>query len=152
MEVNVKGNLILSQAFLASPGREKVFIHLSTAAVHLPAMPGGLSAYAVSKLAAAKMMEYLQAENPGLRVMIVHPGVLVATAMGQKAVDAGVVLPADDLDLAADFIVWAASSQAEWLRGKMVWSNWDVDELMKRKEEILAGGKLTLGLNGWPSA
>lgn len=56
------------------------------------------------------------------------------------------------MELAGDFIVWLASPEAEFLKGKFIWSNWDVDELKSRKKEILDGGKLGLGLIGWPSA
>lgn len=31
--------------------------------------------------------------------------------------------------LSADFAVWAASKDAEFLHGRMVWCSWDVDEL-----------------------
>ena len=54
------------------------------------------------------------------------------------------------VSLPADFVVWAASPAAAFLKGKLVWSNWDVEELMARAEEIEAGNTLTLGLNGWP--
>jgi hypothetical protein len=52
--------------------------------------------------------------------------------------------------LPADFMVWAASPEAKFLNGKLVWANWDVDELVARKEEISSGSALTIGLNGWP--
>lgn len=54
------------------------------------------------------------------------------------------------VELPANFMVWAASSEAEFLKGKLVWANWDVDELKARKEEIVSGPALTLGLTGWP--
>jgi hypothetical protein len=31
--------------------------------------------------------------------------------------------------LPGDFAVWAASNEAEFLHGRFVWANWDVDEL-----------------------
>jgi len=40
-----------------------------------------MSAYAVSKIAAAKMIEYLGSEVPGLRVVNVQPGG-IASEMG----------------------------------------------------------------------
>ncbi len=54
------------------------------------------------------------------------------------------------VQLPADFTVWAASPEADFLHGKLVWASWDVDELKARKEEIMSGPALTLGLNGWP--
>ncbi len=54
------------------------------------------------------------------------------------------------MSLPADFLVWAASPVAEFLTGKLVWSNWDVEELTARAKELEEGSALTLGLNGWP--
>ena len=31
-----------------------------------------------------------------------------------------------------------------------MWSNWDVDEMIERKEEIENSNLLTIGLEGWP--
>jgi hypothetical protein len=36
------------------------------------------------------------------------------------------------------------------LKGKFLWTNWDVDELKSRAEEIEAGMQLSIGLVGWP--
>ena len=46
--------------------------------------------------------------------------------------------------LPADFTVWLASKEAEFLRGRFVSCNWDVDELKTRAEEFSAGGIVTL--------
>lgn len=46
-------------------------------------------------------------------------------------------------------MVWVASPEAEFLNGKLVWANWDVEELKASKEKIMAGPALTIGLNGW---
>jgi hypothetical protein len=54
-------------------------------------------------------------------------------------------------ELAGSFIVWAASREAEFLKGKLVWSNWDVDELKGRAEEIKNSKMFTMTLEGWPS-
>jgi len=54
------------------------------------------------------------------------------------------------VELPASFIVWAASPEAEFLKGKFIWANWDVDELKAKKEELLASPQLTFGLLGWP--
>ena len=55
------------------------------------------------------------------------------------------------MNLAAHFLVWIASPEAQWIRGKMVWSNWDVDEIQAKKEEILKDpAYLNIGMNGWP--
>lgn len=47
-------------------------------------------------------------------------------------------------------MVWAVSPEAEFLRGKFFWSNWDVDDLIARQEELTSSNELTTGLLGWP--
>jgi NAD(P)-dependent dehydrogenase (short-subunit alcohol dehydrogenase family) len=56
----------------------------------------------------------------------------------------------DDESLPAGFFVWLASREAEFLKGRYLWANWDVEELKERKEEILKGEFLRMGLQGWP--
>jgi hypothetical protein len=53
------------------------------------------------------------------------------------------------VNLPAHFIVWAAAPEAEFLAGRLVWANWDVDELKERREEIVKQDLLTLGLRGF---
>jgi hypothetical protein len=43
-----------------------------------------------------------------------------------------------------------ASPEAQFLKGKYLWANWDVDELKAKAKEIEAGPQLTIGLVGWP--
>jgi NAD(P)-dependent dehydrogenase (short-subunit alcohol dehydrogenase family) len=97
LESNVKGPLLLTQAFLRNLdlSRKPVLLGITTAGAHLPAVGPGMSAYVVSKLAGLKMMEYVALENPGVRVMNMHPGTL-DTDMYQKCVRAGLAFPIDD--------------------------------------------------------
>lgn len=37
-----------------------------------------------------------------------------------------------------DFSVWLASPEAEFLNGRFVWAQWDVDELISLKEKVAA--------------
>lgn len=57
-------------------------------------------------------------------------------------------LPWDDARLSGDFAVWLASPDAEFLKGRIVWANWDVRELVERKDEILGEDLLRLGIVG----
>lgn len=53
--------------------------------------------------------------------------------------------------LPGGFCVWVASPQAAFLKGRFVWANWDVTELMERQKEVIANPMLlTLSLGGWP--
>jgi NAD(P)-dependent dehydrogenase (short-subunit alcohol dehydrogenase family) len=105
MEVNVKGNLNLLQEFLlhSKGSNEPTFVHVTTGGAHAPPLPAGMSGYGISKLAATRVMDYFMFENPQVRVMNVHPGVL-DTEMNRKAMDAGFVLPFDDSELASSLL------------------------------------------------
>lgn len=50
----------------------------------------------------------------------------------------------------AGFAVWLASPAAAWTGGKLLWANWDVDELIAMKDEIALKNELVMTLNGWP--
>lgn len=54
------------------------------------------------------------------------------------------------IGLPAAFCVWLASQESEFLRGRFVWSNWDVNEMKARAQEIEEKNLLTIALNGWP--
>lgn len=80
------------------------------------------------------------------RFVSVHPGA-VESAMNVKSGLKGLI-PETHLQLAAEFIVWVASKEAAFLNGRFVWVNWDVDELIARKEDILKNGLLVTTLRG----
>jgi len=44
--------------------------------------------------------------------------------------------------------VWLATNSAKFLTGRFVSANWDVDDLVKRKEEILGGNDLKMVYQG----
>ncbi|KAI1804079.1 putative short-chain dehydrogenase [Daldinia bambusicola] len=158
-ETNVKGAAVVARAAAkygggggGGGGDGAVLLYLGTAGALFPASAAfPMSGYAASKLAAVKVMEYFGAENPGLRVVSVHPGVVTETEGGRKMVEeSGMEWPGDDINLPAHFLVWAASKEAEFLKNKFVFAAWDVDELKARKDEIAQSPELIIGLNGFP--
>jgi hypothetical protein len=52
------------------------------------------------------------------------------------------------VELPAHFLVWLASDEAKFLKGKFVWANWDAQELMARADEIQQSMLLKVSLNG----
>ena len=58
------------------------------ALVFPPQVISGLSAYLVSKIAVAKTLEYLAAENPNLFVASVHPGMIESTIFNKSGAKA----------------------------------------------------------------
>jgi hypothetical protein len=46
------------------------------------------------------------------------------------------------------FTVWLASAESDFVRGRMLWATWDIDELKAKKDEILKGDLLKMILSG----
>jgi NAD(P)-dependent dehydrogenase (short-subunit alcohol dehydrogenase family) len=154
-ETNVKFPHIFAKHFLSKCRPNATFISLSSAVLHFPApMMTGLSSYSAAKLAVLKLNEYLSTENPTLRVFNVHPG-SIETPMYEKhwstrgGIDAGP--ERDDPALSGDFMVWLATPEADFLRGRFVWANWDVGEMLAKEDMIETDLLLlTATLGGWP--
>jgi NAD(P)-dependent dehydrogenase (short-subunit alcohol dehydrogenase family) len=82
-EVNVKGTAITAQAFLTVAAEKAVLLSVSTLIVHVGCFPG-FSSYAASKTATVRALDFVQGENPGIRVLSIQPGV-VDTDMNKKS-------------------------------------------------------------------
>ena len=52
--------------------------------------------------------------------------------------------------LPANFAVWLVSDEGAFTRGKLVYCNWDVEELKSRADEIVNAPALTANILGWP--
>jgi hypothetical protein len=60
-------------------------------------------------------------------------------------------MPWDDVQLPGQFAVWLASEDAAFLKGRFVWANWDVRELLERKGEFESDPELLkVALKGDP--
>ncbi|PTB44970.1 uncharacterized protein TrAFT101_000445 [Trichoderma asperellum] len=146
-EINIRGQFNLVRAFVPLAEKNATVINVTTSVIQFPFVPGS-SGYHGSKMAASKIFDYLHFENPELRVLQFHPGV-VQTSMSQKSFDNGIPRPVmDDASLPGAFAVWCASAESESLRGRFLWANWDVEELKAR--ELQGTQQLTMGLLGWP--
>jgi NAD(P)-dependent dehydrogenase (short-subunit alcohol dehydrogenase family) len=85
-----------------------------------------------------RLCEFVNVDHggEGIKCFAVHPGgVLTVLAKNMpKELHANLV---DEPDLAAGFVVWLCSGQADWAKGRYLSSNWDVDELMQLKDRIV---------------
>ncbi|KAH7259138.1 uncharacterized protein BKA55DRAFT_591924 [Fusarium redolens] len=144
IELNVIGAFNTLQSFGPSLTSNAYVFNTSTGMVHLKPIAQGW-AYTAAKAAVLKMFEYLQDDNPEWHVVQIQPGV-IRTELNERFDIVG----QDDPALAAQFYVWLASPEAEFLKGKFVWANWDVDELKARADEIKNSLLFKLILNGVP--
>ncbi|RYP11696.1 hypothetical protein DL767_011017 [Monosporascus sp. MG133] len=154
-KTTVVGTLSVAQAVVLAnkEPREIIFINLTTAGILFPPFPG-MGAYVSSKMAAVKLLQAFAAENTCVRLHNVHPGFIDTAMSRQLAETTKLPFAFDDISLPADFLVWIASPEADFLNGKLVFSAWDVEELKARKREIVGGppgtGELWLGFTGFP--
>ncbi|CAF9939205.1 MAG: hypothetical protein ALECFALPRED_008038 [Alectoria fallacina] len=95
-ETNVKSVVIAATAFLPTANKTHAsLIGVAAGALNFPpASTLGLSAYMTSKIAMVKTLEFLAAENPGLFVASVHPG-MIDTGVFRKSGAKPEMLPMD---------------------------------------------------------
>lgn len=163
--VNLQGNFNLTKAFLEHAAKDAVIIETNSSAAHLDIAPG-FAAYSVAKMATARFYRCVQFENPEISVFSIQPGAVdsdMNRQAGYKPEMAGenfkwtaseeiqnLLGGFDDASLPAGFIVWLASPEARFLKGKYLWANWDVDELKAQAQTIESTNYLRIGLEGWP--
>lgn len=148
-EINVLGTAIVTQEFLrAKPeGKEAVVLTVNTMGAHLGTHIPKLSAYSASKAGSLRMIESIQAETPDVRFVSVHPGGVATDMQVKAALEGGG--PLTDSDLSANFMLWLTSPEADFMKGRFAWVNWDIDELKAKKEEILEKDLLKYTLGGF---
>ncbi|KAH7466337.1 hypothetical protein FOMA001_g16582 [Fusarium oxysporum f. sp. matthiolae] len=143
-EINVIGTFNSLQVFLplAAPGAK--VIYTGSGIGHWAPMTEvpGVFSYAAGKAAALKMVDYFAFENPHVHVVSIQPGIIAT------GINPDLSVGFDTVELPAHFIVWLTSVEAEFLKGKFVWANWDAQELLARAEEIKSTMLLRVTLNG----
>jgi NAD(P)-dependent dehydrogenase (short-subunit alcohol dehydrogenase family) len=146
---NVLGNSNLVREFLdTDTTAEKTIIDISSLAAHLY-LPR-ISAYSITKLAFTQWMAHLHEElgNKGVRIHSLHPGGPLTEAVRAFGMTED-MMDWDDVQLSGQFVIWLASDEAGFLGGRFVWANWDVEELVARKQEFEADKDLLkIGLIG----
>ncbi|PGH15218.1 hypothetical protein AJ79_02583 [Helicocarpus griseus UAMH5409] len=138
IETNLKGSLLVAQAFLRYASTEAVVINVRRP-LHIW--------ISVTDFLLTAFLSWLV--NPEISFFHVQPGV-VKTALETEAGGIEALGYQDNVNLPASFHVWLASPEARFLKNKFVWANWDVDELKAQAKEIETSTKLSIGLVGYP--
>lgn len=149
-EINLKGVYLVTRAclgvFRGGTG-VKTVVNVSSIGAHMTAP--GASGYQTAKFALLRFTEFVQAEYGGGRdgdgvvAIAMHPGG-VATELGLTMPEAMHGLLVDTPQLAGDTVAWLSAERREWLGGRYVSVNWDMEELESRKEEVVQGDKLKM--------
>jgi hypothetical protein len=71
------------------------------------------------------------------RFISVNPGAVKTAMFDKSKLEGKADFPTTDPRAAAEFIVWAASEEGAFLNGRLAWANWDVDELLAKRDEIV---------------
>jgi len=96
------------------------------------------SDYQTSKHAINRLCEFVEVDHgkDGVKCFAIHPGG-VPTALAKNMPEALHANLTDEPDLSAEFAVWLCSGKADWAKGRYLSCNWDVDELMQLKDQII---------------
>jgi NAD(P)-dependent dehydrogenase (short-subunit alcohol dehydrogenase family) len=152
-DVNVRGVYMVTRAFwpllLASPLR----IVLNLSSLGAVTLTPGSSAYGTTKLAVLRFTEFIAQERgggDGVCAIAVHPGG-VSTELARNLPGEMHGFLVDTPQLAGDTLVWLGSQRREWLTGRYVSANWDMEELEGRKAEVERGDllKVRMAVNGF---
>ncbi|KAK3309002.1 uncharacterized protein B0T15DRAFT_573061 [Chaetomium strumarium] len=146
---NLRGALLVAQAFLRHAAKDAVAINVSSSAAHQKFRPAKFVSYSTAKMAAVRLWDSLATSYPHLSVFHLQPGI-VDTDMNKQAGGVKAAGFEDNVSLPASFMLWLASPEARFLKGKFLWANWDVEELKARRNELESTTVLNIDLGGWP--
>lgn len=150
-DVNVIATFDLIKAYLNMPGStnlvSKTILNISSAAIQVQS--SRRVGYAASKAATAQVLQHFAweaTERNQVRIFSFHPGAFYTPAVaGHFSNDESMMW--DHLDLPGHFALWLAGPESDFLHGRFVWANWDVDELIALKDKLAGDPNfLTIGL------
>jgi NAD(P)-dependent dehydrogenase (short-subunit alcohol dehydrogenase family) len=119
-QVNVFGTFLVTKHFLNFIGPDKKDTHIVylSSGAGLSVFPGN-SAYSITKLADLQIAAYAAAENPHLKVVAYHPGIVKTDMM----TDGFEPFAKDSPELAGAVVNWLTSEQADFLNGRYTTAN-----------------------------
>ncbi|KAB8074815.1 oxidoreductase [Aspergillus leporis] len=144
-EVNLNGVYLVTRAFipLLLQGSQKTVVNISSIGAHL--ISRGASGYQSAKFALLRFTEFMATEyaDDGIFAIALHPGG-VPTELALTMPKTFHEVLVDTPQLAADSIAWLTEHRPLWLSGRYVSVNWDLPELIAKKEEVVEGDKLKM--------
>ncbi|KAF3035917.1 hypothetical protein E8E12_003800 [Didymella heteroderae] len=149
-DVNVQGTYLVAHHFLPllrDSGGAKTFIAVNSFAALITSGHIANTAYCVSKLAQARLMEYMaeQYGKEGLLAVAVHPGAVLTEMAAQTAPESMMPYLTDDASLCGAFCVWLSREKKMWLNGRLISATWDVGELLEKRPHIESEDLLKIG-------
>ncbi|KAK7984574.1 hypothetical protein PG989_011976 [Apiospora arundinis] len=138
-EVNIKGLYRVSRCFLPlvlKSATARTVINVGSQGAHYVAPT--MSAYQTSKFAVCRLTEFAAIEyaDEGLVAVTVHPGCL-RTELALNLPESFHDLLVDAPELPGDTFVWIAKERRDWLTGRYMEANWDMEEFEGKKEDVI---------------
>ncbi|KAI1328393.1 NAD(P)-binding protein [Xylariaceae sp. FL0255] len=139
-EINVKGTYLLNRFFIPLLLKSELKTSIITSSFGALSVSPNASGYQSSKFAVARLAEHIALENSdkGLTCYAIHPGG-VKTELAFNMPKAMHAVLVDEPALPADTIVWLTKESRTWLNGRFVPVNWDMEELLTKKDTIVDG-------------
>ncbi|KAM0254707.1 hypothetical protein ACHAQJ_006488 [Trichoderma viride] len=136
-EANVRSALDLTERFYKQTSTKaaesrKFLINVSSVASYMwKTMAGERPSYGMTKNASTLLVQQIAQDTAvnDMQVVSFHPGGVLTDMARSSGASEDMGIPFDDPNLPGQFAVWAASREAEYLHGRFVWANWDVDEV-----------------------
>ena len=142
-KINVLGTYLVTRAIIPlmkaskkpSQGGRRTIITVSSAGQHYT-LPGA-SAYQTTKLALARLMEFVNVEESesGIVGYVLHPGG-VSTELASAMPEYMTAILNDTVEIGADTMVYLTSERREWLAGRYLDVGWDMAEFMEMRREV----------------
>ena len=136
--INLNGTYLCVRYFLPLllDSQLKTVINVASAGAHV--LFPGASAYQTSKFALCRFTEFLDAEYAarGLVAIALDPGA-VRTKLALNLPQRIHELLTDTPEMAADTMLWLCKEKREWLRGRFVTATWNMEDVERRRDEIV---------------
>lgn len=148
LNVNLVGKFATIKALLplllATDAGAKTIVNISSAMSHFASM--GALGYNLSQLATNRLTEAVAQLHgaQGLLAFAVHPGIVATMPPPVGLPQGGRPLAVDDVGLCGAFLVWLVRERRDWLSGRYLSANWDVEELEGKREAIVSQDQLKM--------
>ncbi|EHK26255.1 uncharacterized protein TRIVIDRAFT_63579 [Trichoderma virens Gv29-8] len=135
-EANVRSSLDFTERFYNQKGKgadsRKFLVNISSIVSYMWAsMAPERPSYGLTKNAGTTLVQQIAKDTDvnDMQIVSFHPGGVLTDMARSAGVSEDSGIPFDDENLPGQMAVWAASREAEFLHGRFVWANWDVDEV-----------------------
>lgn len=148
MQINFVGKFATIQALLPlllkSKGGAKTIVNITSAMSHFASM--GAIGYNISELATNRLTEAVAEAYGGEGVLTyaVHPGIVATMPPPIGMAPEARAWAIDDVGLCGSFLLWLVKERRDWLSGRYLSANWDVDELEAKKDAIVNEDQLKM--------